>query len=142
MDVAPNGLRIENNVPFQTYLIGLPCNSTDMGLAARDLDLGGPANLSQPEALEPIWPLPVEQVPAEPLPAGEDTLPVPDDPPPILPEGARVDNGVIHASAAEPFADADLPNPLRPEKTAAAATLVPLAIPVSPEEFRNPAAQE
>jgi hypothetical protein len=142
MDVAPNGLRIENNVPFQTYLIGLPCNSADMGLAAQRLDLTGPANLSQPEALEPVWPLPVEQVPAEPLPVEENDLPAPDDPPPMLPDEAAADDGVIHASAAEPLTDADLPNPLRQQKSVAEATLVPLAFPVSPEEFRNTHAQE
>lgn len=143
MDVARNGVRIENNVPFQTYLIGLPCNSTDLGLAARALDLGGPANLLQPEALEPVWPLPFEQVPAEPLPAGEESLPVPDDPPPMLPEEAAADSGVIHASAAVSLADdADLPNPLRQGKSIAEPTLVPLAFPVLPGEYSNPATQE
>jgi hypothetical protein len=142
MDVAPNGIRIENNVPLQTYLIGLPCNSTDLGLAAQKLDLGGPASLSQPETPEPIWPLPVEEIPAEPLPAGEETLPAPDDPPPVLPEEAEVDNDVIRATATEPLADADLPNPLRAGKSVAEPTLVPLAFPLSVEEYPDPHVRE
>lgn len=142
MDVAPNGLRIENNVPLETYLIGLPCNSTDLGLAARDLDLTGPANLLQPESLEPVWPLPVEQAPTEDLPMNQDTLPAPDVLPPFLPQGASADDGVIHASAFGPPADADLPNPLRQGKSVVEATLVPLAFPVSPKEFRNSTTQE
>ena len=31
MELAPNGQRIENNIPFETYLAGLPINSSDLG---------------------------------------------------------------------------------------------------------------
>lgn len=140
MELTPNGLRIENNVPYETYLIGLPCNTTDMGLAAQTLDLTGPANLSQPEKLQPVWPLPVEQAPTNDIP---ETLPPPEiEPLPLEPRGAEIDPGVIHAAATEPV-DEVLPNPLRESREQVAEpTLIPLAIPAPMTEFRNSAAQE
>jgi hypothetical protein len=140
MELTPNGLRIENDVPYETYLVGLPCNSTDMGLAAQGLDLTGRADLSQPEALEPVWPLPVEPAPLE---REFEGLPAPDgDEPPRIPPGAAADDGVIHASAAEPVDGEDSLNPLRQGESVNETTFVPLAFPVSPEEFPNSARKE
>jgi len=73
MALTPEGLRLENNIPPQTYLIGLAYNSGDMGLAAADYEAGLPANIKQPESIQPQLVPPDEMIEkelqeAEPLP--------------------------------------------------------------------------
>ncbi len=145
MELTPNGMLIENNVPMETYLIGLPCNTTDMGLAARDLDLLGPGALLQPESLEPVIPLPSGEGAVEEFPG--ELLPVPEDLPEIeesLPRGAAADDQVIHASGeftGSPESDS-LPNPLRLPVGPTGAVSIPVVLADSPEESHNPNAQE
>ena len=69
MELSPEGLRLENEVPVQTYLFGLPYNSSDMGLAAEGFEATLPGELNQPETIKPL-PLPQDEEPkeAEPLP--------------------------------------------------------------------------
>ena len=65
MELAPNGLRIENNIPLEMYLVNLPYNSADLGLAAEKFEASRPAEL----LILPNGVLPDNQIPAEPLPA-------------------------------------------------------------------------
>ncbi len=147
MELMPNGLRIDNQVPFETYLINLPCNTTDMGLAAADLEMGGPALLMQPESLAPVLPLPVEEAPLEELPG--ETLPVPEfdapkaeEAPPEIPRGAAIDDKVIRAGMETTFpADNDFPNPLR-QPAEQGVRLLPVVLVAPAEEFPTPIAQE
>lgn len=64
MELAPNGLRLENGIPLEMYLEGLPYNSTDMGLEAEEFKKSRPAEIIlMPEgepAAEPI-PVPMAQ---------------------------------------------------------------------------------
>ncbi len=62
MELAPNGLRIENGIPLEMYLENLPYNSTDLGLAAEEFEASRP--------LEVIL-LPDGERAAEPIPAPE-----------------------------------------------------------------------
>ena len=160
MELAPNGLRIANGMPLETYLIGLPCNTTDMGLAAAELELFGPANLSQPEALTPVWPLPPAGVPTEALPSNTlpaeevpvEELPLPpgdDDDEPEIPRDAAADDGVILTTLELPAAsDADSwSNPLREPKKPGVPLRLPVVLaepsePSLPEDSHNPFAQE
>ncbi|QEG34856.1 TolC family protein [Bythopirellula goksoeyrii] len=57
MEVDSSGLRIENPVPLETYLIGLPCNTTDMGLAAEGNEWFGTFESMDGESLPPVEPL-------------------------------------------------------------------------------------
>ncbi len=57
MEVDSCGLRMENPVPLETYLIGLPCNSTDMGLAAEGNEWYGTFENMNAESLPPAKPL-------------------------------------------------------------------------------------
>lgn len=69
MELSPEGLRLENEVPVETYLIGLPINSSDMGLAAKGFLATVPDALNQPETIQPLPLPPAEEPPdAEPLP--------------------------------------------------------------------------
>ena len=58
MELTPQGLRIENNIPLETYLIDLPINSTDLGLSADSCHLAfsgaGHPEVVQPEAVLPF----------------------------------------------------------------------------------------
>ncbi len=148
MELTPNGLRIENPMPLETYLINLPCNTTDMGLAAEGLELIGPALLSQPESLAPVLPWPIEEGPIEELPA----LPMPnpeiedlqEDAAPEFPRGATADDQVILAAVGQSN-DSSLelaPNPLRNPQPQAELTLLPVVWPASAEENRHPITQE
>ncbi|MDZ4657082.1 MAG: hypothetical protein SH868_05830 [Bythopirellula sp.] len=147
MELMPNGLRIDNQIPFETYLINLPCNTTDMGLAAADLEMGGPALLMQPESLAPVLPLPVEDAPLEGLPG--ETLPVPEfdvpeieEAPPEIPRGAAADDQVIPAGMETTvLAGSDLPNPLRQPANQGGMRLLPVVL-SDPEEYLPPIAEE
>ncbi len=71
MELAPNGLRIENNIPLEMYLTNLPYNSSDLGLAEAAFEASRPAEiLTLPEGV-----LPGELLPAKPLPEPDDSEP-------------------------------------------------------------------
>ncbi len=73
MELAPNGLRIENNIPWETYLANSPLNSADLGpVVMRELQCP-PVELEQPESnLPEILPESDASEPLEPLPAPRD----------------------------------------------------------------------
>jgi hypothetical protein len=153
MEIGPNGLRIENNIPFETYLVGLPCNSTDMGLAAEGLELIGPALLNQPEALTPAIPMTPDQDPPggsivepmipEPLP---ESLPEPpaEEAEPEIPRGAAAESDFLltEATPLPTYGEVSEVNPLRHPDLSTSGVLVPVVWPESTGEFHNPAAQE
>ncbi|MCH8840842.1 MAG: TolC family protein, partial [Planctomycetes bacterium] len=76
MELAPNGLRIENNIPLEMYLVNLPYNSCDLGLAEAAFEASRPAEiLTLPEGVLPDGVLPGELLPAKPLPEINDNEP-------------------------------------------------------------------
>ena len=76
MELAPNGLRIENNIPLEMYLVNLPYNSADLGLAEAAFEASRPAEiLTLPEGVLPDGVLPGELLPAKPLPEPNDNEP-------------------------------------------------------------------
>jgi len=68
MELAPNGLRIENDIPLEMYLVNLPCNSADLGLAEEAFEASQPAEL----LMLPDGVVPLDQTPADPLPVPSD----------------------------------------------------------------------
>ena len=59
MQLTPNGLRIENEMPLELYLQNLPYNSTDMGLEAEEFERSKPTEfLVVPEGEEGAEPIP------------------------------------------------------------------------------------
>ena len=77
MELDQCGLRMENPVPLETYLIGLPCNSTDMGLAVEENEWYGTFENLDSESLPPVEPLSEEISEESGLPHAEP-LPIPD----------------------------------------------------------------
>ncbi len=77
MEVDASGLRMENPVPLETYLIGLPCNSTDMGLAAEGNEWYGTFEPTDSESLPPVEPL-SEKISEETDFPHVEPLPIPD----------------------------------------------------------------
>lgn len=57
MEVDRYGMRVENRVPFEVYLAGIPCNSADMGLEALDQAWWEMQNADSTEPLPPVKPL-------------------------------------------------------------------------------------
>jgi cell division protein FtsB len=144
MEVGPNGLRIENNIPFETYLVGLPCNTTDMGLAAEELELIGPALLTQPEALTPAMPLPPAEDVVEPLIPEPLPEPPAEEAEPEVPRGAAAESDILLTGATllPAIGGVSEVNPLRHPNPAATGVVLPVVWPESNGEFRNPAAPE
>lgn len=63
MELAPNGLRVENDIPLEMYLVNLPYNSSDLGLAEAAFVASQPSEV----ILQPECPaVPIEQLPAPP----------------------------------------------------------------------------
>ncbi len=60
MELTPHGLRIENNVPLETFLVNLPYNSCDLGISSEAFEAGR-IELIHPEGVLP-------ELQAEPLP--------------------------------------------------------------------------
>ncbi len=74
MELSPEGLRLESNIPPKTYLVGLAYNSSDMGLAAKDFEACLPCKLDQPESVEPPPAVkPFEDAEPLPLPGVRET---------------------------------------------------------------------
>ena len=70
MELAPDGLRVENSMSPKTYLVGLPFNTADMGLSAKALQKTLPLELSKPEEVVPQKEVPDSRSKnGEPLPA-------------------------------------------------------------------------
>ncbi len=69
MELAPNGLRLENDIPLETYLVDLPLNSGDLGPIVMEKLQFQQVNTAQPESVRPA-PSPDVEGPdeAEPLP--------------------------------------------------------------------------
>lgn len=64
MQLAPNGMRIENGIPLEMYLENLPYNSTDLGLAAEEFEASRPIEvILLPDGMESAEPIPA---PVEP----------------------------------------------------------------------------
>ncbi len=60
MELTPNGLRMENNIPLEMYLENLPYNSCDLGQAAEKFEASRAAEIIQlPENDHPLEPLPM-----------------------------------------------------------------------------------
>ena len=68
MELAPNGLRIENSIPLDMYLVNLPYNSADLGLAEEAFEASRPEEI----LMLPDGVLPGEPLPAQPLPPPEE----------------------------------------------------------------------
>jgi len=69
MELTPQGLRIENDMPLETYLVDLPINSADMGISAEGCKVVYPEeSLPGGDSPELILPGDGSNVP-EPLPA-------------------------------------------------------------------------
>jgi len=75
MELQPNGLRMENKIPLETYLIDLPLNSSDLGPEVMAKLLREPVKLSYPETVIP------DQVPPEETIEEGEPLPTPDQQP-------------------------------------------------------------
>ena len=71
MELTPNGIRIENNVPLETYLVDLPLNSGDLGPWVMEKLLNEPVQSLPPGCL------PTEPAPIDGIPADAEQLPVP-----------------------------------------------------------------
>jgi DNA-binding MarR family transcriptional regulator len=66
MELAPNGLRIENGIPLEMYLVNLPYNSCDLGLAEAAFVASQPVKVVlDPEESKEVIPLPLPVVPEE-----------------------------------------------------------------------------
>ena len=62
MELSPNGFRLENGIPLEMYLEGLPYNSTDMGIEAKEFEKSRPAEIILlPEGELEAEPIPVPQ---------------------------------------------------------------------------------
>ena len=71
MELSPSGLRIENDMPLDSYLVSLPINSTDLGLSAEGCIIS-----QSPETVLPEKRPPEEMLQeAEPLPTPEQHSP-------------------------------------------------------------------
>ncbi len=97
MEISPTGLRIENNIPLETYLASLPINSCDLGPMVTEKLLCEQVELLHPESILP-----------EIIPSGEsldrvEPLPLPSPPEEISGNNDLTDNqtkSIIKASAA------------------------------------------
>lgn len=76
MELAPNGLRIENDIPLETYLAGLPLNSSDLGPFVMKTLQTEAIELVHPDSVRPEVTVP------ESAPNGEQVRPGPADEPP------------------------------------------------------------
>lgn len=95
MELAPNGLRLENDIPLETYLAGLPLNSSDLGPFVTKALLEKPIELVHPDSV-----IPDEINQATPLPEGE-VLPVPLN---SIPDSSEATNDIRLISATLPMA--------------------------------------
>lgn len=93
MELAPNGLRLENDIPLETYLAGLPINSTDLGPWVTQEIMSKPVELSHPETVAPDFPI------LDAAPTGDESLPAPN---PLVPEMSKSDEGIRLISAELP----------------------------------------
>jgi len=114
MELHPSGVRAENSIPLETYLIDLPLNSSDLGPITMAKLLCKPVELSQPESISP------EPTSSEERPNDVERLPVPVQQPPST---SKVQAGTQLLSAEIPWpADGQdsllaVPRPLPPLDT-------------------------
>ncbi|MGI9430555.1 MAG: TolC family protein, partial [Bythopirellula sp.] len=94
MELDPNGLRIENNIPLESYLAGLPINSSDLGPFVTEKLLNQPIELIQPETLQPE---------ADPTPGGAENIELLPPPEKHAPDTSQLDAGIRLISAEIPW---------------------------------------
>ncbi|MEM8944393.1 MAG: TolC family protein [Planctomycetota bacterium] len=109
MELTPTGQRLENNMPLETYLAGLPINSSDLGPFVTHELQSQPIELIHPDSVVPESSAPDSRRP------NDTTLPPPADGA-ILPPG---DTSAIQLISAElPWANVspapEIPTPLPP----------------------------
>ena len=52
MELSPDGQRLENDIPLETYLANVPGNSCDLGFSSKPVEVIAPGEISQPESLQ------------------------------------------------------------------------------------------
>ena len=118
MELTPTGLRIENDVPLETYLADLPLNSSDLGpLVTKNLSC---------ERVELVHP---ESVTPEEIPSGEgnrepEVLPVPAG---AAPGSSKIDTDLRLISAEVPWPAEESRMPLE----------LPLPLPAIDDQWDN-----
>jgi len=76
MELAPNGMPLENNIPLETYLLDLPCNSFDLGADTQAIKRIPPIDPSYPEQIQPLPIVPdPKSITPEPIPSPSNSLP-------------------------------------------------------------------
>jgi outer membrane protein TolC len=53
MELSPDGQRLKNGIPLETYLANRSCNSCDLGVSGEPVELIPPGEIIQPESIQP-----------------------------------------------------------------------------------------